>query len=60
MAIETWVAKKLAATTPAAKATPPPRALQVEGKPELLVLSASGGKRVVRIQGSDDAEPGSP
>ena len=51
--------KKGAATSPTAKATPPPRALQVEGKPELVVLSPAGGRRLVRIQGGDDCEPGS-
>jgi serine/threonine-protein kinase len=58
VALETWHAKKAAATTPAAKATPPPRALQVEGKPELMVLSAAGGRRLVRIQGGDESDPG--
>ena len=59
VALETWQTKKLAATSPTARATAPPRPLQVDGKPELMVLSAAGGRRLVRIQGGDDSEPGS-
>ncbi|MBS1152117.1 MAG: serine/threonine protein kinase [Myxococcaceae bacterium] len=59
VALETWQAKKASATTPAAKAIAPPRPVVVEGKPELVVLSAAGGRRLVRIQSGEGSEPGS-
>ena len=59
IALETWLAKKAAATAPTAKAIAPPRALVVESKPELIVLSAAAGRRLVRIQAGEGAEPGS-
>jgi hypothetical protein len=59
VALETWLAKKASATAPTAKAIAPPRAVVVEGKPELMVLSAAGGRRLVRIQAAEGTEPGS-
>jgi eukaryotic-like serine/threonine-protein kinase len=59
IALETWLAKKGAATAPTAKAIAPPKAAVLEGKPELIVLSAAGGRRLVRIQAGEGAEPGS-
>jgi serine/threonine protein kinase len=60
IAIETWMAKKASASAPAAKAIAPPRAVVVEGKPELVVLSASGGRRLVRIQAGEGTTAGDP
>ena len=59
IALETWIARKGSATTPVARAIAPPRALTVEKVPELVVLSASAGRRLVRIQAADGTAPGS-
>ncbi len=58
IALETWLLKKASATSPSAKAMAPPRATVVEGKPELVVLSAAGGRRLVRIQAGEGTRPG--
>ncbi len=58
IALETWIAKKTSATTPTAKAVAPPRAQILDGKPELIVLLAAAGRRVVRIQAGEGSSPG--
>jgi serine/threonine-protein kinase len=49
VAHEAWQAKRAAATSPQARAAPAPEAMELDGNVGLKVLSASGGKRRVRV-----------